>query len=133
MDTTSHLVAEMAASSEDMIKIPTLIGDTVVYFHDVDGHYDRENEHHCVELIHRAQGPDTPPKTLESTCIETHMEDAYYYLLVEGVNREGVETYPEDDFRLVLDVIDYQTGPFSFAEELQKPIDRRETEYEWSK
>lgn len=127
----SHLVAEMKASCSEMRTFPVIISDRVSYFHDVSGGYNREEGHHVVNLIHEVQGPNTPPSEFYAPHIEAHMDDAYYYLTVKDVQPDNTDSYPESDFMLSVHVIDYQTGKYTFADELQAPVDKRETEYSW--
>lgn len=123
----SHLVNEMQADSRDVEMFPVLIGSQIGYFHDVDGGYDRNNDWHVVNLIHRVQGADSPPNKIYSDTIEAHLDDQFYHLDVADVWQMG--EYPDDDFVLSLKVTDYMTGPYSFSEAMSIDIDNREEEY----
>jgi len=132
---SSHLVEELQQELEDVDEMfPVLIGGQIGYFHDVDGGYKRgqagsasENGYHVVNLIHRVQGPDSPPNKIYSDTIEIHLDDWFYNLSVADVWQMG--EYPDEDFVLSLKVTDYQMGQYSFSEALSADIDKREQEF----
>jgi len=124
----SHIVQELQqeiAESGEMF--PVLIGGQIGYFHEVDGGFHRDDGYHVVNLIHRVQGPDSPPNKIYSDTIEIHLNEYYYNLSVSDVWQMG--EYPDDDFVLSLKVTDYQMGPYSFSEAMSIDIDNREQEF----
>lgn len=126
---TSHLVQEIKNAIKDDELFPVLIDDFVAYFHDVDGGYARESGYHVVNLIHQVQGPESPPNKTDSTTIEAHVDGMYINFEVEHIRKFG--DYPDEDFVLSLQVTGYESGPFSFNEQLTADIDKRECEYSW--
>jgi hypothetical protein len=130
---TSHLVNELETEAREMEMFPVLIGTQVGYFHDVDGGFSSAENgsphdgYHVVNLIHRVQGPDSPPNKTYSDSVEIHMDDWFYNLTVEDVLTYG--DYPDEDFVLSLQVTDYMTGPETFSEALTEAIDKREQEF----
>ena len=123
----SHIVEELQHEAEDMEMFPVLIGGQIGYFHDIDGGFHRDEGYHVVNLIHRVQGPDSPPNKIYSDTIELHLDDWFYNLSVADVWQMG--EYPDDDFVLSLKVTDYQMGQYSFSEALSADIDKREQEF----
>jgi len=134
----SHLVEEL---QQELVNVgemfPVLIGTQVGYFHDIDGGFDRENGYHIVNLIHRVQGPDSPPNKTYADTIEIHLDEWFYNLEVEDVweltqTPAGLtedEDYPDGDYVLSLKVTDYMMGPQSFSEALTTDVDKREQEF----
>lgn len=125
----SHLVSEMKHLSDDMEMFPVLIGDFVAYFHTVDGGYHRSEGYHVVNLIHEVQGPDSPPNKTDSKAIEAHLDDLYISFEVDATWEFG--DYPDEDYVLSLQVTGYESGPYSFSEQLTQEVDKRETEHSW--
>lgn len=141
----SHLVEELQQELVDTGEMfPVLIGGQIGYFHDVDGGYHRgeagsasENGYHVVNLIHRVQGPDSPPNKIYSDTIELHLNEWYYNLDVADVwqmtqtpsGLQDGDSYPEGDFVLSLKVTDYKMGQYSFSEALSTDIDNREQKF----
>lgn len=135
---TSHLVEEVQQELVDTGEMfPVLIGGQIGYFHDIDGGYHRGEGCHVVNLIHRVQGPDSPPNKIYSDSIELHLNEWYYNLSVADVwqmtqtpsGLQDGDSYPDGDFVLSLKVTDYQMGPYSFSEALSADIDKREQEF----
>lgn len=124
---TSHLVEEMQHDAQDMEMFPVLIGSQIGYFHDVEGGYSANDGYHVINLIHRVQGPDSPPNKIYSDTIELHLGDNFYYLEVADIWQMG--EYPDDNFTLSLKVTGYHIGPYSFSEAMSKDIDKREQEF----
>lgn len=122
---TSHLIQEMQAESSEMQMFPVLIDEQVGYFHDIDGGY--SNDHHIVNLIHRVQGPDSPPNKIYADTIELHLADNFYHLDVADIYE--MDSYPDDDYVLSLKVTDYMIGEYSFSEAMSEDIDKREQEF----
>lgn len=123
----SHLVEELQQELVDTGDMfPVLIGGQIGYFHDVDGGFHREEGFDVVNLIHRVQGPDSPPNKLYSDSIEIHLNEWFYNLDVADIWQMG--EYPDEDFVLSLKVTDYQMGPYSFSEAMSADIDKREQE-----
>lgn len=124
----SHLVEEMR---EDLYNVeemfPVLIGGQVAYFHDIDGGFHRDEGYHVVNLIHRVQGPDSPPNKLHAANIEVHLSEWFYNLSVTDIWQMG--DYPDEDFVLSLKVEDYKMGRHPFSEALTADIDKREQEF----
>lgn len=127
---SSHLAEEMKHAARHMTAIPVLIGKNNSYFHEIDGGYHRGDGYHVIDLIHTVHGPTTPPSETYAKNIEVHLDGVYVYLTVDETREFG--DYPDEDYTLSLKVTDYQTGPYSFSEELRYDIDKRETRYEWS-
>jgi hypothetical protein len=138
----SHLVEELQSGADEMEMFPVLIGGQIGYFHDVDGGFSQssntaENNYHIVNLIHRVQGPDSPPNKIYSDTMEAHLADGFYQLDVADVTKltqvaSGLseeQEYPDGDFVLSLKVTDYQMGPYSFSEAMSADIDKREQEF----
>lgn len=134
----SHLAEELKQElSESGEMFPVLIGGQVGYFHDIDGGYHKQGGYDVINLIHRVQGPDSPPNKIYSDTIEIHLNKTYYNMSVADVwqmtvSRSGQEIdkeYPEGDFVLSLKVTDYQMGPYSFSEAFSANIDKREQEF----
>lgn len=124
----SHLVQELQQELVDSGEMfPVLIGGQIGYFHDVDGGFHRDEGYHVVNLIHRVQGPDSPPNKIYSDTIEIHLNEWYYNLEVADIWKMG--EYPDDDFVLSLKVTDYKMGPYSFSEALSADVDKREQEF----
>lgn len=125
----SNLVEELQQELSDHQNemFPVLIGGQIGYFHDIDGGFHREEGYHVVNLIHRVQGPDSPPNKIYSDTIELHLDDWFYNLDVADVWQMG--EYPDEDFVLSLKVTDYQMGQYSFSEALSADIDKREQEF----
>lgn len=125
---SSHLVEELQQELTDTGEIfPVLIGTQIGYFHDIDGGFNRDEGWHVVNLIHRVQGPESPPNKIYSDTIELHLNEWFYNLSVADVWQMG--EYPDEDFVLSLKVTDYQMGPYSFSEAMSADIDKREQEY----
>jgi hypothetical protein len=124
---TSHLVAELQAETREMEMFPVLIGTQIGYFHDVDGGFHRDKGYDVVNLIHRVQGPDSPPNKIYNDTIELHLNDWFYNLEVADVYE--MSDYPDEDFVLSLKVTDYMMGQQSFSEALSEDIDKREQEF----
>ena len=124
---TSHLVEELQLGCKNVDIFPVLIGTQVIHFHSVGGGYNRERGYHIVKLIHEVQGPGSTTNISDSKNVEIHL-DRFFNLDVQSVNEEG--DYPNEDYKLVLKVTGYKTGPQSFSEALTAPIDKRETRYE---
>lgn len=124
---TSLLVDELrtAANSTDMF--PVLFGGQIGYFHNVDGGFDRKQDYHVVNLIHRVQGPDSPPNKYYDDTVEIHLDDKFYNMEVADVWAMG--DYPDDNFVVSLKVTDYQIGPYSFSEAMSEDIDKRDGSY----
>lgn len=136
---TSHLVEEMRQElPESGEMFPVLIGTQIGYFHDIDGGFHRDDGYHVVNLIHRVQGPDSPPNKIYSDTIELHLNEFYYNLSVADVwqmtqSPSGSpmnDEYPAGDFVLSLKVTDYQMGPYSFSEAMSTDIDKRDQEFD---
>lgn len=139
----SHLVEEMRAEASNEDMFPVLIDGQIGYFHRIDGGYSRavdgsggnsgqprsasENGYHVVNLIHRVQGPDSPPNKIYSDTIEVHLGENYYHLEVADIWQMG--EYPDENFVLSLKVTGYMNGPYSFSEAMGTDIDKREEEY----
>jgi len=123
----SHIVEELQAEAREMEMFPVLIGGQIGYFHDIDGGFHRNEGYHVVNLIHRVQGPDSPPNKIYSDTIELHLDDWFYNLDVADVWQMG--EYPDEDFVLSLKVTNYQMGQYSFSEALSADIDKREQEF----
>jgi hypothetical protein len=122
------LTSNMAVEVTELDRVPVLFGDDVYYFHDVEGGYSRDSGTHFVTLIHRVQGDGTPPDNPSARSVEVHTDKAYYTLSAEDATYWD-EDYPDDDYAITLEVSSYQTGPYSFAENLtDDSIDERETE-----
>ena len=138
----SHIVAELRAGCRDMEMFPVLIDGQIGYFHDVDGGFasggqGSQQHYHVVNLIHRVQGHDSPPKKLYDDTIEAHLEEYFYQMDVADIAQltqtpSGLtanEQYPQGDFVLSLKVTDYRMGPYSFSEAMSADIDKREEEH----
>lgn len=125
----SHLVTEMREDSEMLESFPVLLGENVATFHDIDGGYHNNNGYHVVNLIHTVQGDGSPPSDVRHDEVEAHLDGRYYYLEVSGVTE--YQQYPQEDYFLSLHVTGYERGPYSFSDELQKEVDKRETEYSY--
>jgi hypothetical protein len=124
----SHLVEELQQELVDSGEMfPVLIGEQVAYFHDIDGGFHRDGNYDVVNLIHRVQGPDSPPNKIYSDTIELHLNDWFYNLEVADIRKMG--EYPDEDFVLSLKVTDYMMGQQSFSEALSANIDKREQEF----
>jgi len=124
----SHLVEELQQELVDTGDMfPVLIGGQIGYFHDIDGGFHRDEGYHVVNLIHRVQGPNSPPNKIYSDTIELHLNEWYYNLDVADVWQMG--EYPDEDFVLSLKVTDYKMGQYSFSEALSADIDKREQEF----
>lgn len=120
----SHLVQELQQRSEDLEKIPVLIGNEVWKVYEVDGGYSPDSDMHIVELIVPLQKPGGPPPSTQSGKHEIHVEGAAFWMdVVEAVEVDG------DDDSLRLAVETYTQEPFSFADELNTDVDKRETEF----
>jgi hypothetical protein len=125
---SSHLVEELRQELYNVDEMfPVLIGGHIGYFHDIDGGFHRDEGWHVVNLIHRVQGPESPPNKIYSDTIELHLNDWFYNLSVADIWQMG--EYPDEDFVLSLKVTDYQMGPYSFSEALSADIDKREQEF----
>lgn len=125
----SHLVAELHTEVSEMELFPVLLGTHVAEFHNVDGGYHKSKGFHVLNLIHEVQGHGSPfHGDVYQSEVEIHA-DGYWNLDVEGIREYG--DYPDEDYVLSLEVTDYRSGPYSFAEELQMDIDKRETEYSY--
>lgn len=124
---TSHLVEELRAGAREMEMFPVLIGTQIAYFHDVDGGFNPESGHDIVNLIHRVQGPDSPPQKHFSDTIEIHLDDWFYNLSVVDIHT--MSEYPDNDFVLSMKVENYMMGQQSFSEALSADIDKREQEF----
>ena len=99
----SHLVEELQQELVDSGEMfPVLIGGQIGYFHDVDGGFHRDEGYDVVNLIHRVQGPDSPPNKIYSDTIEIHLNEWYYNLDVADIWKMG--EYPDEDFVLSLKV-----------------------------
>lgn len=125
----SHLAEEMRHHANGEELFPVLLGEQVEYFHDVGGGYHRSEGYHVINLIHRIQGPESPPSNPSTDSIEAHIGDSYFYL--ESEDEWSFGDYPDEDYTLSLKVTGYQEGPYAFTEELQTEVDKRETDYEW--
>lgn len=125
---TSHLVEEMQAESGDMDDFPVLIGKNVERFHEVSGGYHRDEGYHIVRLEHLVQGDGSPPSEDFAKSVEVHLDESSYYLEVEGGFSYG--DYPNEDYVLCLKVTGYVKEPYSFADEMDVAVDKRETRYE---
>lgn len=125
---SSHLVAELQEECRSVDSFPVLLGRNVATFHDVEGGYHRSEGYHVVNLIHEVQGDDSPPSDVYHPEVEIHL-DGFWCLEVEDVREYG--NYPEENYVLSLQVTGYQGGPYSFSDELQEDVDKRETEYNY--
>lgn len=126
------LTSNMSEEVTELERVPVLFDKDVHYFHDVEGGYSRDNDVHFVTLIHRVQGVGSPPDKPSGKSVEVHTDESYYRLSVEGVTYWD-EDYPEYDYAVTLEVSSYQTGPYTFAENLtDENIDRRETEVSYN-
>lgn len=122
------LTSNMAADVADRDRVPVLFADRVYYFHDVSGGYDTENDTHVVQLIHTVQGRGNPPSKPRAEYVEVHGDDRYYRLHVTDATYWD-DQYPADDYVITLTVDSYQSGPYSFADELcREQLDYRPTE-----
>lgn len=128
----SHIVSELRAELYDIDDMfPVLIDGQIGYFHDIDGGYSNAvngSGYHIVNLIHRVQGPDSPPNKIYDDTIELHLNDHFYNLAVDDIWQMG--DYPDEDFILSLKVTDYKMGPYSFSDAMSAPIDKRHEEYD---
>lgn len=123
----SHIVDELRRDSADMEMFPVLIGGQIGYFHDVEGGFDRDEGYHVVNLVHRVQGPDSPPNKIYADTIELHLEDWFYNLEVADIWE--MDSYPDEDYVLSLKVTDYKMGKYSFSEAMSADIDKRHEEF----
>jgi hypothetical protein len=123
----SHIVEELRAGAREMEMFPVLIGTQVGYFHDVDGGFHKSGGYDIVNLIHRVQGPDSPPNKTFSDTVEVHLDDWFYNLTVADAT--VMDEYPDNDFVLSLKVTDYMMGQETFSEALTAEIDKREQEF----
>lgn len=124
---SSHLVAELQEECRSVDSFPVLLGRNVATFHDVEGGYHRSEGYHVVNLIHEVQGDGSPPSDVRHSEVELHL-DKYWYLEVEDVREY---TGANEDYVLSLQVTGYRGGPYSFSDELQEDVDKRETEYSY--
>jgi hypothetical protein len=123
----SHIVEELRAGAREMEMFPVLIGTQVGYFHDVDGGFHKNGGYDIVNLIHRVQGPDSPPNKTFSDTIEVHLDDWFYNL--EVADATVMDEYPDNDFVLSLKVTNYMMGQETFSEALTAEIDKRGQEF----
>lgn len=112
----SHLVQELKNRSDELEAIPVLIGSNFWEIDDIGGGYSGESDTLILELY-----GGSPPSS-ESDKYEIHVEGAAFWLNIE----ETVEI--DDGLRLVVD--GYFEEPFSFADELNEDVDKRETRFE---
>jgi len=122
------LTSNIAAEISELDRVPVLFGTDIHYFHDVEGGYSRDSDTHFVTLIHRVQGDGSPPDNPSARDVEIHTNESYYTLSVEDATYWD-EAYPDDDYAITLTVSSYQSGPYTFADNLTAELsDRRETE-----
>lgn len=121
---------EMECDERDVV--PVLLGTTVATFHDITAGYNhKQYDSHVINSIHRTQEDGSPymvdPSQL-SQDIEIHADNCYS-LSVSAITAHG--EYPDDDYILSMLVDDIYRTRYSFAEELQEPIDRRHEEFSY--
>jgi hypothetical protein len=126
----SVLIENMSDEMADSDKTPVLFGDTVRHVHDVQGGYDHDSGQQVVTLIHRVQGEGTRPDAPTSPSVEVHTSESFYTLSVEDRHEWGSD-YPDEDYALTLYVSGYQSGPYTFHDELLSDIDGREQEFSY--
>jgi hypothetical protein len=112
-----------------MEAFPVLIGTNVETFHDIDGGYHRSGGYHIVNLIHFVNNVSSPPSHINAKNIELHLDQLCLTLATDS--RVELGDYPDEDYVLSLQVTDYQSSKYTFADELQQNIDKRETEFSW--
>lgn len=122
----SHLVEEMIEDAQNLDIFPVLIGQNVAYFHDIEGGYNRDGGYHVLSLVHEVQGERSPSSHDYAKAVEVHLDDSAYYLEIDGVYSFG--EYPDEDYTLCLKVTGYNQLPYTFSDQLQRNIDKREEE-----
>lgn len=120
----SHVVEELRVLTKLQDVIPVLIDDVVAYFHEIEGGYAKESDVHIVNLVHTTQGDRSPTDITECNTVEIHTDEQFVSLDV--VDYVVLGTYPETDYTLSVSVGRYETGEYSFPEELLQDIDKRE-------
>lgn len=126
----SVLVQNMESEMSEEEKTPVLFGDDVYHVHDVEGGYDHDSGQHVVTFFHRVQGEGTRPDSPTAPSVEVHTSEAFYRLSVEDRIEWGRE-YPDKDYALTLYVSAYQSGPYTFRDELLTDVDKREQEFSY--
>lgn len=125
----SHLTQEMSNVARYMETFPVLLDDIVAHFHNIDGGYHRSEGYHVINFIHEVQGPGSPNMKSDVDTIEAHIDDIYFWLEVADTWTFG--EYPDEAYVLSAQVTGYQSGPYSFSQELSEDVDKRAEEYSY--
>jgi|APHM01.1.fsa_nt_gi hypothetical protein len=125
------LTNNISQDVSDCPVVPVIFDDDVYHFHDVEGGYDVDGEAHVVTLIHRVQGDGSPPNDPVAKTVEIHAPEMFYTLSIRDITHWDND-YPNDDYALTLFVESYQSGPYTFHEELLLDIDKREQEFHYN-
>ena len=131
----SHLGEELQNSFQNVDnheKVPCLFDDSVCMFHDVEGRTLFPGGTDVVKLVHTVQGHGSPPDNPVAESIEVHAPNTVYTLTADDLYYYD-ESYPDDEYSILVELEDYMISDYSFHDELlDESVDKRETEFEFN-